>query len=266
MATMKTRNKVTVLPEPDNPKPIVLEPRKVLTKAEQERLTQLEAVVKKQWNAFFEVIFALYTIKQEDLWRADYDSWEDYVEKKWRISRQHSYRLIQPAEFLERIRTVTQGDTTSREEWIEANATWLPRNERAYRMVGELLDKDTDPKKAADLLKAAAKRAEGKSDIEPAAIRITAVAMKLVAKPKKAEIELKTRWEGIRDGLQKVMEELGKGKRLKPQVEQLQQLLKQVREAIANCPKPAKPAAKPGRGKSVSNAAKSTKPARRKKP
>ncbi len=211
------------------PKPASMEVARSLTKPEKEKLAKLEEVVERHVKSFFEVVEAMRTIKVEKLWRADYDSWEDYVERKWKMSRQHSYRLVDAAEIIVEVQSVTQGDT---------KAVRLPTNERAYREIKELTDKAMEPKQMVELLKRADTYTGSTRDIEPGDIQKAAVALKLVTKPKRAAFELKVSWEEIRDGLAALLKVLRKHKELKEQTTQLEGLLAKAREAVKQCPPP----------------------------
>ena len=214
------------------PKPSSMEVMKLLSKEEQEKLAELEAVVDRHLKSFLEVVVALLTIKREALWRANYNSWEDYIETKWKMSRQHGHRLIQAGEIMEKVKNVTQGDS---------KPVPLPNNERAYREVGELVEKDVQPEELVTLFRAASKRTAGKRDIGPADIHWAAVNLKLVTKPRRVVVELKAQWQLIRDGLVEVIKALGKQKALEAQTDRLKALLGQVRVAVQQCPVPPKP-------------------------
>lgn len=240
------------------PKPASMEVARSLTKPEKEKLAKLEAVVERHVKSFFEVVEAMRTIKVEELWRADYDSWDDYVQRKWKMSRQHSYRLVDAAEIIVDIQTVTQGDT---------KAVRLPTNERAYREIKELTDKAMEPEQVIALLKQADTYTGSIRDIEPNDIQRAAVALKLVTKPKRAAFELKRSWEEIRDGLAALLKVLRKHKELKEQTTQLERLLAKARGAVKHCPppKPKKRAEPKAKGKGGDKPA-GGRPGRAKKP
>lgn len=213
------------------PKPAALEAQRPLTREEAEKLAQLEAVVERHVQSFFDVVDAMRTIKSENLWRGDYRSWEDYVERKLRMSRQHSYRLLDAGGIIEAVKTVTQGDT---------HPVRLPASERPYREIGELLEKNADPEQVVKLLKVANTYTENTRDIEPGDIHKAALELNLIAKPVKVVFELKTEWGRIRDGLAGVVKVLEKHADLREQTVQLKELLAQVKEAVKHCPAPPK--------------------------
>ncbi len=213
------------------PKPVAMEAQTPLTKAEAEKLAQLEAVVERHVQSFFDVVDAMRTIKSENLWRGDYRSWEDYVERKWRMSRQHSYRLLDAGGIIEAVKTVTQGD---------AHPVRLPASERPYREIGELLEKNAKPEQMVKLLRMANTYTGNTRDIEPGDIHKAALKLKLIAKPVKVVFELKAKWGRIRDGLADVVKVLEKHADLQEQTAQLKELLQQVKEAVKRCPTPPK--------------------------
>lgn len=215
------------LSEPDSMQVV-----KPLTKQEKEKLAKLEAVIDVRLRSFFTVVVAMRTIKLEKLWRVDYHSWEDYVERKWRISRQHSYRLLGADGIIEKVKTVTQGDT------FESH---LPTSERPYREIEEVLGKEATPEQVVGLLKQADTYTKNSREIEPGDIRRAAVELKLVAKPERIVFELKEEWGKIRDELAKVVKVLEKHDDLEKQTAQLQELLEKVKEAVRHCPAPPKP-------------------------
>lgn len=225
---MKTKSSTKL---PTIPKPVALQALKPLTKEEAEKLAKLEAVVERHVQSFFDVVDAMRTIKAENLWRGDYRSWEDYVERKWRMSRQHSYRLLDAGGIIEAVKNVTQGDT---------HPVRLPASERPYREIGELLAKNAKPEQVVKLLKMANTYTENTRDIEPGDIHKAALELKLIAKPVKIVFELKAEWGRIRDGLADVVKVLEKHAGVREQTAQLKELLEQVKEAVKHCPIPPK--------------------------
>ena len=65
-----------------------------LSAAEAERLTQLEAVLAKQINAWTLTAKALGEIRDRRLYRASHSTFEDYLALRWDMSAGHAYRLI----------------------------------------------------------------------------------------------------------------------------------------------------------------------------
>lgn len=72
----------------------VMEP---ITYEEGKRFTELEAVVQRGREAFFEVGVALAEIHEKRLYRSEYPSFQDYLDRKWKLGRSYAYRLIEAA-------------------------------------------------------------------------------------------------------------------------------------------------------------------------
>jgi hypothetical protein len=74
----------------------VLPPR--LTKELAEELERCESVIKKGWGTFLEVGRALATIRDKDLFKGKYDTFDEYWRKELGVSRSYAYSLIESAE------------------------------------------------------------------------------------------------------------------------------------------------------------------------
>lgn len=61
------------------------------------RLTVLEQEIREGLRAFVRVGEALTEIRDEQLYRIEYDSFDEYVRHRWAMSRAHAYRLIDAA-------------------------------------------------------------------------------------------------------------------------------------------------------------------------
>jgi len=66
-----------------------------LTLVEQSELTTLETVIETGLQTFYKVGEALLKIKENKLYRSEFDTFEDYCLSKWNISKAHGYRLIE---------------------------------------------------------------------------------------------------------------------------------------------------------------------------
>ena len=77
-----------------------------LSPSQQTELERLEAVIKGGWKTFLEVGEALAQVRDEDLYKGKYDSFEEY----WRIelgySRSYAYNLIGSAEVNEQLSSI----------------------------------------------------------------------------------------------------------------------------------------------------------------
>jgi hypothetical protein len=70
----------------------------ILDASEQADLAQLEAVVERGMNTFFDVGNALAAISQRKLYRSEYASFDEYCRTRWNMGRAHAYRMIAAAE------------------------------------------------------------------------------------------------------------------------------------------------------------------------
>jgi len=70
----------------------------VLSSGEQKELAACEAVIQKGWQTFVDVGKALARIRDNKLYRAEYDTFEAYCRAKWQYAKSHAYRLIGAAE------------------------------------------------------------------------------------------------------------------------------------------------------------------------
>ena len=70
----------------------------MLTDKEEEALARCEAVIRRGWESFVEVGVALAQIREQQLYRDQYKTFEDYCREKWAYGRQYAYRLIAAAE------------------------------------------------------------------------------------------------------------------------------------------------------------------------
>lgn len=72
--------------------------RTTLTRPEARELERLEEVIQEGLETFIEVGQALQRIKEERLYREDYDTWEQYVKQRWGMSYTYAYRHIRAAD------------------------------------------------------------------------------------------------------------------------------------------------------------------------
>jgi hypothetical protein len=74
--------------------------------------------VERHWSRsrdeYVAAIGALRRIHDEGLFRATHRSWKAYVEERWGISRQYSYRLIQQDQINEMLALASESDSTAR--------------------------------------------------------------------------------------------------------------------------------------------------------
>lgn len=98
-----------------------------LTKTEKGRLQQLEATIGSGLGFFVEVGRALSQINTERLYREESDTFEDFCERKWDMSRQYGYRLMKAAECYDLLESKLPSGTR------------LPSNESQLRPMVEVL-------------------------------------------------------------------------------------------------------------------------------
>jgi len=75
----------------------------VLDEAQVRKLRRCEKIVNEGLKRFIEVGAALQTIRDEKLWQGKYDSFKDYVDRRWALSPAHVTRLIQGSEVATRV-------------------------------------------------------------------------------------------------------------------------------------------------------------------
>ena len=70
----------------------------VLSQNEQIRLFACEEVIASGWNTFVQVGLALAEIRKGELYRAEFDSFEQYCKLRWQYGRNYVDRLISAAQ------------------------------------------------------------------------------------------------------------------------------------------------------------------------
>src|SRR5215831_18370734 len=66
-------------------------------------LEKCEVAIEKGLRTFFEVGTALAEIRAGNLYRRDYDTFEEYCRKRWELSRIHAHRLMGAAEVIQNL-------------------------------------------------------------------------------------------------------------------------------------------------------------------
>lgn len=98
---------------------------KTLTTSEANRLEQLTKTVRDNLEGAFAVGLALAEIKGAKLYRAEFDSFEDFCRERFSLARAHAYRLIESAE----IKMSPVGDKIQNERQARAISA-VPESER----------------------------------------------------------------------------------------------------------------------------------------
>lgn len=74
-----------------------------LSTQQAERLEAIEARIQKGVKSFLDVGNALMEVKQEQLWRGEYESFDDYCQRRWNFSQWYAYRLTSAVEVANRL-------------------------------------------------------------------------------------------------------------------------------------------------------------------
>ena len=98
-----------------------------LSAQEQQMLAQCEEIIGKNMLGVVEFGKALAKIRDLKLYRAQYETWEDYVARRWEIKARTSYQYITAAEVFENVRNCAQIEN-------------LPTNEFQLRQLSRLSD------------------------------------------------------------------------------------------------------------------------------
>lgn len=117
----------------------------IMSVEEKHRLEELEAIIKKDLKGFIRVGMALKNIKEEELWRGEYDSFEDYVKKVWDLGKTYAYDQIKAFNVVENLKAVfrncgneslkNDGNNCShlKNAKLTSNELILPQNESQAR-------------------------------------------------------------------------------------------------------------------------------------
>lgn len=85
-------------------------PINALSIEEQHALAEREAVIEKGFTVFLEVGKALLDIRDQRLYRALYKTFEEYLQKRWDISRTRGYQIINSAKIAGELSTTVDID------------------------------------------------------------------------------------------------------------------------------------------------------------
>lgn len=119
-------------------KPVVLEATEVLTRRESSRLKELEETIEGGLQTFLEVGAALWEIREARLYKAEYRSFNQYCEARWKMKENYANKLIVAAGVVENLGTDVPAPTSEaqarllsripdpadqKEVWKDANTT-----------------------------------------------------------------------------------------------------------------------------------------------
>jgi hypothetical protein len=93
-----------------------------LASTETRALTEHEAVIERGLHTFTEVGNALLAIREQRLYRGEYDTFEQYAERRWGLARNRAYQLIEAATVVSKIL-----DTGQPAPVVESHARELAR-------------------------------------------------------------------------------------------------------------------------------------------
>jgi hypothetical protein len=111
-----------------------------LTAAEQEELTQLEAVVKGEWASLLKVGAALKEIRDKRLYRDRFATFNEYCREVWEMSRTHADRQIgaaHVADVLTPIGVIVQNESVARPMVSLAEDQILTTYQDAQKLAGD---------------------------------------------------------------------------------------------------------------------------------
>lgn len=77
-----------------------------LTKREVSRLSKLETTIQKGMQTFFEVGAALKEIRDNKLYRAEFERFEDYCQERWGFTHQHALNFVRATETRSNLETI----------------------------------------------------------------------------------------------------------------------------------------------------------------
>jgi len=182
-----------------------------LTAADKSRLDRLETAIGSGLASFVEVGRALRQINADRLYRQDNETFDDYCEQRWGLSRQHGYRLIKAAESFDLLQSKLP------------KGALLPRNESQLRPLEHLSPKllvkaweqalkdSLGVKVTAEVVEKAVRKLDGKSKPRKPAtrkkLRVKISTRTVVQLVKVAEKALGRRQASVSD-LRKVLEKI----------------------------------------------------------
>lgn len=130
-----------------------------LTTRDKRTLAQCEETIKQGQRTFIDVGNALRTIRDEVLYRGEFETFEAYMQKKWGWTRQRGYQLIAAANVVEVVGT------------IDSVSTIVDINEGQARELGKLGNDEDIATVAAKAVETAPKDKDGKPRLSAAHIR-----------------------------------------------------------------------------------------------
>ena len=100
-----------------------------LTAAEQQQLAKCENIIKKGIQAFLEVAAALLEVRDQELFRATHNNFQDYCAEKWGFTSRHANRLVLAGEVAKNV---------SEDQLVSGIPAATPQNEAQARELATL--------------------------------------------------------------------------------------------------------------------------------
>ncbi len=100
-------------------------------------LAACEEVIERGLDSFIEVGNALLQIRDERLYRADYDDFETYCRERWDMSGRHAHRLIDSARVMQNLSTDQLVSPTSESQTRPLSALSAPAQRKAWKAAVE---------------------------------------------------------------------------------------------------------------------------------
>lgn len=104
-----------------------------LSERETKLLVQCEADIEQNLKGFRKVGYALTVIRDQSLYRANYDTFEDYCREEWDMGRPRAYQLIDSNKVVENLSTIGDKMSTMVDKTASPENEVLPTNERQTR-------------------------------------------------------------------------------------------------------------------------------------
>lgn len=117
----------------------------------QGRLLTLEQTIERGLHAYRRVGLALKEIREQYLYRVEYDTFQEYCAIRWELSRSYAYRLIDAAEIAEALAS-PNGDTGPRHESHARALTPLKDDRKALTSVWTALREEHGEEMTADVV------------------------------------------------------------------------------------------------------------------
>jgi hypothetical protein len=109
-----------------------------LSEREINLLVRLEADIEQNLKGFRTVGYALTVIRDQSLYRANYDTFEDYCREEWDMGRPHAYRLIDSNKVIENLSPIGGQMSPIGDKTDSPKIEILPANERQVRPLATL--------------------------------------------------------------------------------------------------------------------------------